>query len=153
MNGSSAPEVDRPISGRPFRALIVDNDADAAETLAVLLGLWGHEFLLARDVDAALSAVRGYRPNSVFLDTGMPDLDVAAAARRLRARAVGAKPMLVAITESPLERGHSPRWAGFDACLARPFDFGALELLLGRREWPAMPALRTPPGVAGEAAA
>jgi DNA-binding response OmpR family regulator len=136
-----------------MRALIVGGDADTAETLAVLLGLWGYEVLLAPDVNAALAAVRRYRPDSVFLDTGWPGLDVAAAGRRLRAQAVGAKPILVAVTDSPPEDGHGLRWAGFDQCLVRPFDFGALELLLGPAERPGMTALRTPPRVAGEVAA
>ncbi|MDP2391409.1 MAG: ATP-binding protein, partial [Acidobacteriota bacterium] len=65
----SGAGAERPI-GR--RILVVDDNADAAESLAVLLAMSGHETRLANDGEAALAAAADFRPEVVFLDIGMP---------------------------------------------------------------------------------
>ncbi len=69
------------------RVLVVDDNVDAAQTLAELLELWGHEVHVALDGPDALEAARDYRPDVVLLDIGLPTLDGYQVARRLRAGA------------------------------------------------------------------
>ncbi len=71
-----------PPSGR--RLLVVDDNRDAAESLAMLLRLQGHEVRVANDGPSALELAKAYQPVMVFLDIGMPGMDGYEVARRLR---------------------------------------------------------------------
>ena len=64
---------DRP--GRARRLLVVDDNRDAADSLAVLLRLQGHEVRVAHDGPAALELAASFRPDVAFLDIGMPGMD------------------------------------------------------------------------------
>ena len=66
------------------RLLIVDDNQDAAISLATLLKLQGHEVQVAHSGTAALEITKGYTPDVVFLDIGMPGMDGYEVARRLR---------------------------------------------------------------------
>src|SRR5206468_3094891 len=66
------------------RVLVVDDNADAAESLALLLGIGGHEARTAGDGPAALEAARVFRPGVVLLDIGLPGMSGHEVARRLR---------------------------------------------------------------------
>ena len=80
-NGEAPHE---PARSSGHRLLVVDDNRDAADSLAMLLRLQGHEVRVAHDGPAALEMVKGYRPALVFLDIGMPGMDGYEVARRLR---------------------------------------------------------------------
>ena len=69
-----------------FRVLVVDDNVDAAETLAELLDLWGCEVRVAHDGLAALDTAVDYHPDIVFLDIGLPGMDGYEVARHIRQR-------------------------------------------------------------------
>jgi len=107
-----------------LRVLIVEDCADAASSTAVLLGLWGHEPRVARDGKAALAEAADFRPDVVLLDLGLPDMDGAEVAKRLKA--AGA-PFIVAITG--YNRAPSP---DIDVQFLKPVDPRRLEGFLDR---------------------
>ncbi len=118
---------------RKRRILVVDDNIDAAESLAMLLSMQGHDVLTAHDGLEALGQIPRFRPDVVMMDLGMPRLDGLEAARRLRALREGRDIQLIALTgwgqDSDRERS---REAGFDAHLVKPIDPGALTELLAK---------------------
>src|SRR4051812_26022760 len=82
----------------PLRVVVVDDWADAADSLALLLQVWGHDARVARDGPAALALAGSFRPDVVFLDIGMPGMDGLAVARERGRRASAGWPLLVALS-------------------------------------------------------
>jgi PAS domain S-box-containing protein len=114
--------------------LVVDDNADAAESLAMLLRLWGHEVRTSHDGQSGLKAALSYRPEVVFLDIGLPGLDGYQVARRLRGE-FGQMMRLVAVTGYGQEEDRRrAEVAGFDAHLTKPAEPAALQRLLARPE-------------------
>ncbi len=115
------------------RILVVDDNRDAAESLARLLSLLGHEVEVAHDGIAAIEAVPRFAPDLLLLDLGMPRLDGYQAARRIRAMEDGHRVFLVALTgwgqEEDRRRSHE---AGFDEHLTKPVEMAALQQILVR---------------------
>lgn len=105
----------------PKRVLVVDDNADAAESLADVLQLDGHRVEVARDGRAAIARARELRPDVVLCDIGLPDLDGYAVARAIRADPALRATRLVALSgyAQPEDRARA-REAGFDAHLAKP---------------------------------
>src|SRR5690349_5926146 len=68
----------------PLRVLVVDDDRDCADSLALLTGLWGYETRVAYDGPSALRLAAECRPDVVVLDVAMPEMDRFRLARRLR---------------------------------------------------------------------
>jgi len=126
---SMAKQAPQPVSGR--RILVVDDNHDSAESLAMLLEITGNETLVAYDGMVALRQAAAFRPDVVLLDLGLPKLDGYEVARRLRARPWGKKLVLVAITGwgQDEDRRHTAE-AGFDGHLVKPVDYAALTQLL-----------------------
>ena len=124
----------RPQEGAPRkrRVLVADDNRDAAESLAEVLRMEGHDVVLAFDGEAALAAWREHRPDVSLLDIGMPGLsgnDVAAA---IRASDGGEQAILVAITGWGQERDRAAaRQAGFDFHFTKPVDPGQLLRVVG----------------------
>jgi two-component system CheB/CheR fusion protein len=113
--------------GRPLRVLVVDDNVDAASTLADLLELFGHEVTLAHDGPSAIAAAARMPPELVLLDLGLPGMDGYAVAARLR-EAGHDHPVLVALTGyGQDEDRRRSRAAGFDHHLVKPVDFAVLE--------------------------
>jgi PAS domain S-box-containing protein len=113
--------------------LIVDDNWDAAEMLAMLLRLKGHEVRTVYDGPAALDAVRARRPDVVLCDIGMPGMDGLEVARRLRQDPSLKPALLVALTGyGGQEDQRLSKEAGFNAHLVKPTDMRALECLLAR---------------------
>jgi CheY-like chemotaxis protein len=109
-----------------LRVLIVEDSADAAEIMGVLLKRRGHDVRIAYDGETGISAARAFRPQVIFLDIGLPDTDGYAVARRLRAENLAGK-MLVALTGyGEAEDRQRARQAGFDRHLTKPVDPDAL---------------------------
>ncbi len=114
----------------PRRVLVVEDNHDAAELMALLLEFQGHQVRRAHDGIEALRLAEAFRPEIVLLDIGLPQLDGYEVAERVRAMP-GPQPMLVALTgwgrESDLRRSDA---AGFDAHLVKPIDPDTLTALL-----------------------
>ena len=106
---------------RSSRVLVVDDNVDAAESMAIVLGLAGHEVWTAHDGEHALEIARQSRPDLVFLDLGMPRMTGYDVARRIRLEPGGENIVLVACTGwgQPEDRRRSAA-AGFDHHLVKP---------------------------------
>ncbi len=119
----------------PRRILVVDDNVDAALTLAELLGLDGHETHVAHDGPSAVEAARRLCPDVAILDVGLPGFSGLEVARRLREEPSLAGLFLVALSGwvQPEDLVRS-REAGFDHHLAKPVDVGTLVRLVARAE-------------------
>jgi len=113
------------------RVLIVDDNADSAESMALLLRLDGHEVRLAYDGQSALEEAQASRPDVMFLDLDLPKMDGYEVARRLRLEPVMRDMKLVAMTSYGQEE-HRQRTqeAGFQLHMVKPVDFNKVEELL-----------------------
>ena len=127
-------------AGVPCRVLVVDDNQDAADTLATILQLLGHETRSISDPHKVVEAVDAFAPDIVFLDIGMPGLSGYDVARRLRAHASSDALTLVALTGwgQPEDRRRTAE-TGFDHHLVKPADLAAIQricngLTLRRRD-------------------
>lgn len=119
-------------TGAGWSVLVVDDNTDAADTLALLLRLHGHRVTTAYTGADALAAARNEEPDAVFLDLRLPGADGYEVARHLRAAVPGRKLLLVAVTGYGQDGDHKrTREAGFDHHLVKPADPAALLALLG----------------------
>jgi len=113
------------------RILVVDDNGDAVDSLALLLSLQGHEVRTARDGPAALEVAAVFRPEVVLLDIGLPQMDGYEVANRLRGQVGLKKVLLVAVTGYGQEEDRRrTAEAGFDAHLVKPADPAVLIRLL-----------------------
>jgi signal transduction histidine kinase/CheY-like chemotaxis protein len=113
------------------RILVVEDNADAAETLAEFLVTRGHEVRVAPDGLAALGALAEEVPDVVLLDIGLPGMDGYEVARRLRACACGDRLFLVALTGyGQAEDRARTRDAGFDLHVTKPVDLDTIARLV-----------------------
>lgn len=119
--------------GRAQRVLVVDDNGDAAEALAALLQMSGHEVHTANDGAEALERVQQLRPTLVFMDVGMPRMDGLEAARRIRALPFGHDIHIIALTGWGQEEDRQiTRSAGMDHHLVKPVSIDALQEVLER---------------------
>jgi CheY-like chemotaxis protein len=120
-------ERGHPLKVTPRRILIVDDNADAANSLALILGLDGH---ITESIYSGAEALRrgaAFRPDIVLLDIGLPEMDGYEVARRLRERSDFAGVRIVALTGyGQSEDVRRSREVGFDDHLTKPVDFNAL---------------------------
>jgi signal transduction histidine kinase/DNA-binding response OmpR family regulator len=143
----AARKVERPVSAQPaapaaqaeaphaaqgLSILVVDDNADAADMLAMVLGSCGHRVQVEHGSPAALAQAPLLRPDVCLLDIGLPEIDGNELARRLRADAATRHCKLIAIT------GYGQTYdrdtaiaAGFDQYLVKPVDLAQLLDLLG----------------------
>jgi signal transduction histidine kinase/CheY-like chemotaxis protein len=111
------------------RVLVVDDNVDAAETMAELLHMSGYEVRVAHDAAAALEAHDAFHPDAALLDIGLPQVDGYELARMLRAKARDGKLRLVALTGYGRDNDKArAAQAGFDEHLVKPV---AVDALLG----------------------
>ena len=127
---SAGPEkAVSPPSG--LRVLVVDDNHDAAEILAMLLASIGINVQVANSGPAALAALPNYRPNVILMDIGMPGMDGHEVARRIRGQPQFNDIKLVALTGWGQEEDRRlSRASGFDYHLTKPVDFKVLEDLI-----------------------
>jgi PAS domain S-box-containing protein len=118
-------------AGSKRRILVVDDNFDSAETMAVLLDLEGHDTRMIHDGPTALKLAQAFRPEVVLLDIGMPGMDGYAVAARLRELPETRDSVLIAMTGygQPADRTRSHE-AGFDHHLVKPVDVEALRSLI-----------------------
>lgn len=127
-----APEENRITSpGESLRILVVDDNEDAAQTLAMLLDSMGHEVLVEHDPYRALETAVTETPRVCMLDIGLPGIDGNELARRLRARPENANTTLIALTGYGQEDDRATAYAaGFDYYLVKPVDAKKLGTIL-----------------------
>lgn len=117
--------------GPPLRVLVVDDNLDAAETLAMLLEMSGHEVKMANDGQEAIEMASREVPEVVLLDIGMPGMNGYDVARALRERPETREVVLVAMTgwgqEEDMKR---TKEAGFNHHLVKPVEPSVLTKLL-----------------------
>ena len=129
------PEAARtePVRSGP-KVLVVDDNRDAAQTLATALDVSGFEVHTVYSGAQALQLGALEQPHAVVLDIGMPEMDGYETARRLRRESWGRRAIVIAVTGWGQEEDkEDARAAGFDEHLTKPVDFVALEALLMRR--------------------
>jgi CheY-like chemotaxis protein len=115
----------------PLRVLVVDDNGDAAEALAMMLELAGHDTRTAADGPAGLAVARAFRPDVVFLDIGLPGLDGYKVAELMRAEPALAATTLVALSGwGSDEHKRRSQQAGFGYHLTKPADSEELTALL-----------------------
>lgn len=116
---------------RPLRILIVDDNVDAAFMLSMLLKRMGHDVHATHGGEQALELIEGFKPDVVFLDIGMPDMDGFEVCRRIRRLPGFAKCHIVALTgwgqQEDIDRS---RDAGFDHHLVKPTEKEAIVKVL-----------------------
>lgn len=116
-----------------YRLLIVDDNQDAAVSLAMLLNLQGHEVRIAHSGPAALDMTKTFPPELIFLDIGMPGMDGDEVARRLREGSGLENVVLAALTGWGQEEDRRrTAEAGFDHHLVKPPEPKAVARLLAR---------------------
>jgi signal transduction histidine kinase len=115
------------------RILVVDDNRDAAESMAMMLEIIGHETSMAHDGHQALEVAEAFRPDTILLDIGMPGMNGYETCRRLRETPRGRDMVVVALTgwgqDEDRERS---REAGFDHHLTKPVELATLQALLTR---------------------
>ena len=132
VEAPAAPAVVEPSAGYGRRILVVDDNRDAAESLAYLLQFHGYETELAYDGLAAVEAAKTFQPSVILLDLGLPKLNGYEATRRIREQGAAKRPVIVALTGwGQKEDRRRTTEAGFDAHLVKPVSFDALLKLLG----------------------
>jgi CheY-like chemotaxis protein len=134
-SGQPAPAPGTPASPRSMRILVADDNADAADSLGLLLELQGNEVRTVHDGLAAVETAATFKPEVVLLDLGMPKLDGYQAARRIREQAASGDVLLIALTGWGQDQDRQrTKEAGFDVHLVKPLDMDLLQRLLASRD-------------------
>ena len=127
----SLPEVNAEPTCQSLRVLVVDDNVDAAQSLALLLEASGHAVRSASDGLSAVEVALDFRPNVVLLDIGLPGLDGFEVATRLRQAPSLAGVVLVAMTGyGRVTDKLRSQDAGFNHHLVKPADFGKVQEIL-----------------------
>jgi CheY-like chemotaxis protein len=117
---------------RPLRILIVDDNVDAADVVAVLLRVRGHEVAVAHSGAAGIDRARALRPEAALIDLGMPLMNGFEVAQRLRGEYDGRLFLIAVSGYSSDEIRRRVREARFDEYLGKPYDLAQVEALLAR---------------------
>jgi CheY-like chemotaxis protein len=126
-----APENLDKSPGAPYhkcRILLVEDNEDAADSMAVLLQLWGHEVYIADDGERAIEIASEIRPDVALLDIGLPALNGFEVAQHLRGREETRDTVIFAVTgyNRPEHHEHA-RQFGFDYYFHKPADLSCLQ--------------------------
>lgn len=113
------------------RVLLIDDNIDAAESLAQLLALSGHDARIAADGLRGIALAEDFQPEVVFCDLGLPGMSGYEVAKALRSKPYGRDIVLAALTGygQPGDRERTAQ-AGFDAHLVKPVDPSVIESFL-----------------------
>jgi|KBSSwiStaDraftv2_1062776.scaffolds.fasta_scaffold54201_3 signal transduction histidine kinase len=119
--------------GPPRRILVVDDSKDAAESLAMLLSLSGHQVMVAHDGMQAVAMAAAERPEVILLDIGLPGMDGYEVCRRARQGGL-TDALIIAMTGYGQERDRQrSKDAGFDTHTVKPVELSHLLELLAAR--------------------
>jgi two-component system CheB/CheR fusion protein len=114
---------------RPRRVLVVDDNSDTSESMALLARSWGHEVVIASDGAAALALAKQFAPERAIVDIGLPGMNGYELARRLRERHRDL--YLIAMTGYGREEDQqAAKAAGFNVHLVKPGNIDRLRELL-----------------------
>ncbi|KQS30951.1 response regulator [Dyadobacter sp. Leaf189] len=117
------------------RILVVDDNRDAADTLAMMLKLTGYETKACYSGRDGVAAAESYRPMAIVLDIGMPDITGYEACRLIRDTAWGQSALIVALTGYGADEDRQKSTeAGFDVHLLKPVDLPELSRLLKEKQ-------------------
>ena len=117
--------------------LIVDDNRDAADTLAILVRIAGCEASVAYDTETGITLANAAPPDFIFHDIGMPIINGYEAARTFRSSATFASTTLIAVTAYDATEDHRrAKMAGFDAHMSKPIEFEDLKEVLSRSKRP-----------------
>ncbi len=131
MVENSPPTTDSPSLSR-LRVLVVDDNIDAAETLAMLVDSLGNEVRVAQSGAGALAETENWHPHVCLLDIGLPDMDGYELASKLNRRPQTADAVLIAVTGYGLPQDKDKALAaGFDHHFVKPLDVNRLFTLFG----------------------
>jgi CheY-like chemotaxis protein len=123
------PETVRP--KQPLRILVVDDNEDAAQMLALYLEALGHQVLIEHSAQRAIACAKLEKPDVYILDIGLPEMDGNELARQLRGDQETAHSFLIAVTGYGQEHDKLKTMAaGFDQHLVKPVDVSKLASLL-----------------------
>jgi PAS domain S-box-containing protein len=126
-----SPTIDNTAGAAKYRVLVVDDNRDAAASLAMLLALGGHDARTAHDGIEALEFADAFRPHVILLDIGLPKLNGYDTCRRIREQPWGKDILIAAITGWGQEDDRlRSQEAGFNQHLVKPVDLTTLEKLL-----------------------
>jgi CheY-like chemotaxis protein len=118
-----------------LRILIVDDNVDAANTIAMLLSEYGHHVSTEHDAQSAIDRAGREHPQALLLDIGLPDMDGYELARRMRAMPETARALYIALTGYGQSKDREQSTdAGFDHHLVKPVDMLALSRLLAHAD-------------------
>jgi len=138
VSGDQEPERSAAVNVRHRRVLVVDDNVDAADSMAALLSLLGHEIRTAHDGEQAVEVARDFEPDLILMDIGMPRIDGLEAARRIRQLPLRKRPLIAALTGWGQEADRrSSSEAGIDRHLVKPVEIEAVQQLLEGRDPPA----------------
>ena len=131
--GAGAPREANVSQPNQCKILIADDNADALESLALLLECEGHSVIKAADGLQAVELAAKFKPQVAFLDIGMPVMTGYEAASRIRSEPWGKGMVLVALSGwGQREDVQRSKAAGFDSHLVKPASFEALNEVLSR---------------------
>ena len=132
---SPRPTLTQSTPTAPLRVLIVDDNHDSVEMIAMLLKFSGHETFAAHDGIAAVESAAELDPDVILLDIGLPELDGFEAARRIREQQGNKRrPLLVALTGCGQDEvRRRSKESGFDAHLVKPVNHAVLTQLLAEQ--------------------
>ncbi|MDB5871096.1 MAG: putative histidine kinase, hybrid [Ramlibacter sp.] len=120
-------------AGNALKVLVVDDNEDAAQTLATVLEMTGRRTEVVYDGAAVLAAAAAFGPDVILLDIGLPGMSGYEVARQLRADPRFSRTFLVAVTGwGSAEDRRRSRESGFDEHLTKPIDLATLEPLLAQ---------------------
>lgn len=128
---ANSSENGQTAAGPRRRMLVVDDNRDAATSMAIMLKLRGNDVATAHDGTEAIDAADTFRPQVILMDVGMPELNGLDATRRIREQPWGRSVVIIALTGWGQEddRAQSQE-AGCDGHLVKPVDLNELEQLL-----------------------
>jgi two-component system CheB/CheR fusion protein len=118
---ATSPATDQRL--RALRVLVVEDNVDAADSLAILLRMFGHDVHVAHNGMAGLEAAMSYQPNVILLDIGLPGMDGYEVAKRLRHQEMPLEIPVIAMSGYSLKEDYMPFLeAGFDQYLVKPVE-------------------------------
>lgn len=127
------PPTEKPVKPAPRDILVVDDNRDAADTLAILLRHQGHNTMVGYDGREALDILEQQSADVVLLDISMPHMDGFETAKQIRNRPDGSKIAIIALTGyGQSDDKKRTRQSGFDGHLVKPVDLAELNELLNQ---------------------
>jgi PAS domain S-box-containing protein len=149
LESTAAPVLDVPSSEPPHagprrRILVVDDNRDSANSMAIMLRLMGNDVRTAHDGIEAIETAEEFRPKALLMDLGMPKLNGYEATQRIREQPWGRDMIIIAMTgwgqEADRTQSHE---AGCDGHLVKPVNLSDLESLLTELEGAGFPNSRS----------